>query len=98
MKSDLPRLMRARNLDALVIFGSDGFLGRWQYAISPHNTLTTKLTGLRWRECSICEMFFNWSTIVSTITRLRSKSLSSSGSSVFFMLARMLVINGCIHQ
>jgi len=25
MKSDLPRLMRARNLDALVIFGSDGF-------------------------------------------------------------------------
>ena len=38
---------------------SDGFL---QYAISPHNRLTTKLTGLRWRECSICEMFFNWST------------------------------------
>jgi hypothetical protein len=30
---------------------------------------------------------------VSTITRLRSNSLSSSGSSVFFMLARMLVIN-----
>jgi hypothetical protein len=25
MKSDLPRLMRERDLDALVIFGSDGF-------------------------------------------------------------------------
>jgi len=25
---------------------SDGFLDRWQYAISPNNTLTTKLTGL----------------------------------------------------
>ena len=28
-----------------------------------------------------------------TITRLRSKSLSSSGSSMFFMLARMPVIS-----
>jgi hypothetical protein len=35
---------------------SDGFL---QYAISPHNTLTTKLTRLRWRECSICEELVN---------------------------------------
>jgi len=49
---------------------SDGFL---QYAISPHNTLTTKLTGLRLLNLR--------GTGQRTIARLRSSSLSSSGMS-----------------
>jgi len=47
--------------------------------------------GLRWRECSICEMFLSWSMMVSTMARLRSRILSINGMGTFFMLERMPV-------
>src|SRR4028118_231751 len=48
--------------------------------------LTLQLTGERWRECSICEMFFNWSMMVSMRARLRRSKRSPSGINRCFIL------------
>lgn len=40
--------------------------------------------------CSICEMFFNWSMIVSIMARLRSSKRSPSGINRCFMLRSLL--------
>jgi len=52
-----------------------------------------KLVKLRCLECSSCEIFFNWSLIVSIIERLRRRSLSIKGIRRFFIFFRTPVIS-----
>jgi hypothetical protein len=49
----------------------EGFFGKKLYAANPASMLTIKLAMERWRECSIWQIFFNSSLIVSMMERLR---------------------------
>jgi len=44
--------------------------------------LIKKLQGDLWRVCSICEMFFSWSLMVSIIDRFLNKILSIRGREI----------------
>jgi hypothetical protein len=46
---------------------------------------TKKFVTLRWRECSIWEMFLSWSITDSITTHFRNNNLSTSGRSWFFI-------------
>ena len=60
--------------------------------MSPASKWTTKLIGLRWRECSICELFLSGSMMDAMIARLRNKSFSHRCMSWVFMFLRRRVI------
>ena len=61
--------------------------------MSPAIKLTLKLTGLRCLECSISQMFFSQSFIVSMINLWPRRNLFSSDINLFFMFDLRLVIS-----
>ena len=55
--------------------------------------LIKQLIGERCRECSLWEMFFNWSMMVSIMARFRSSRRSAKSIKRFFILRLNLVIS-----
>ena len=55
--------------------------------------LTIKFPKLRWRVCSIWEMFLSWSLIDSTMAHLRNNAWSPRGISRFYKVLLSLVTN-----
>ena len=73
----------------------EGFLSNRQYAAMPEVRFIRKLACPRWRECSIWQMFFSSSLMVSMTERLRKRIFSLMPISWFFMLL-LIPVTRCI--
>lgn len=69
-----------------------GFLEKKQYAINPETRFVIKFSNDLCLECSIEQIFFSSSLMVSITERLRSNILSFISISTFFILLRICVI------
>ena len=69
-----------------------GFFSFQVSEISLTIKLSLKLTGLRWPECSRCQIFFSWSFMVSMINLRPGRGLSPTGIDLFLIFDLRLVI------